>query len=177
MSSPEWSGHRGLKRDRPHDVLGSGNGIGSGRTRKRDTSDPSSNRPHEQRKHRRRCHQASRSPSPSPSPEPSTNSSEIEGITSGFDAQGRPSGPGVRMWSGAVKYGGRGRETETERGVLLRDGMGRVGEGSRARGDHRGDVGVEMAERVVHGVEDAAERRKTWRDLLSGFLEEASGGD
>jgi hypothetical protein len=43
------------------------------------------------------------------------------------------------------------------------------------RGGGGGSPQMEMVERIVHGFGDVVDGRKSWRDLLRGFVDEAGG--
>jgi hypothetical protein len=51
------------------------------------------------------------------------------------------------------------------------DRDGGSGSGSGGGGGHE----MEMVQRVVRDVGDVVEGRKSWKDLLAGFVEQASG--
>jgi hypothetical protein len=141
----------------------------SHRRRRRRNSDPSSDRPNQPSKHRKRYRNASRSPSPS-----DDDSGEVEVLPDRFDKDGRPLDRYGNVW----QSGGSGSGWRTS-SFRSRDGRVRGGMASyrsdRDRDRDGGAIGSEMVERVVRDVGDVVEGRKSWKDLLAGFVEQASG--
>jgi hypothetical protein len=152
------------------------------RRRRRRNSDPSSDRPNQPSKHRKRYRNASRSPSPSDRDD--DGEGDVEVLPDRFDKDGRPLDRYGNVW----KSGGSGWRTSSFRsrdgrvrgGVagyrsdrdMDRDGGG-SGSGSGGLG---GGIGSsEMVERVVRDVGDVVEGRKSWKDLLAGFVQQAGG--
>lgn len=162
------------------------------KSRRRRNSDPSSNRPNQVSKYRRSQRNASRSPSNSSE----ESSSEVEVLPDRFDADGRPldrygnayqprqsSGSGSR-WRGSVgwlhgdsKRGLRGgARTFGSGGELSRMDYDdrRISRNERDRDEHeKGGGGQEMVEKWAKDFGDVFEGKKTWKDLLMGFVAEA----
>lgn len=127
------------------------------RRRRRRNSDPSSDRPNVPSKHRRRQQNASRSPSPD-------SGSDVEILPDRFDEDGQP----------LDKYGNRFRTRDGGREGGLNGGLGGLLGGGGGSGQQ------EMIERVVSDFGDVVDGKKTWKDLLRGFMEEQgsnSGSD
>lgn len=127
------------------------------RRRRRRNSDPSSDRPIQPSKHRRRHQQHSRSPSP-------TSSDEIEVLPDRFDRDGRP----------LDRFGNAYRNPRASARDRARGGGGGGGL-SGLLGGEGGSGQKEMVEKLAGDFGDVMEGRKTWKDLLRGFVEEAGG--
>jgi len=141
----------------------------SHRRRRRRNSDPSSDRPNQPSKHRKRYRNASRSPSPS-----DDDSGEVEVLPDRFDKDGRPLDRYGNVWQSGGSGSGWRTSSFRSKGGRVRGGM------ASYRTDRDGDRdggarSSEMVERVVRDVGDVVEGRKSWKDLLAGFVEQASG--
>jgi len=65
--------------------------------------------------------------------------------------------------------------TSSDETVVLPDRFDRDGRPlDRSRGGGGGGGQAEMVERIVHDVGDVVEGRKSWRDLLAGFISEGT---
>jgi hypothetical protein len=143
----------------------------SHRRRRRRNSDPSSDRPNQPSKHRKRYRNASRSPSPS-----DDDSGEVEVLPDRFDKDGRPLDRYGNVWqSGGSGSGWRTSSFRSKDG-RVKGGMASYrSDRDRDRDRNGGTSSSEMVERVVRDVGDVVEGRKSWKDLLAGFVEQASG--
>ncbi|CZS92093.1 uncharacterized protein RCO7_00703 [Rhynchosporium graminicola] len=139
------------------------------RRRHRRNSDPSSDRPTQSSKHSRRRHDRhqhhSRSRSRSLSPH---SSDEIEVLPDRFDRDGRP----------LDRYGNGWRRSERTGDAGGGPGLGGLGGLAGLLGGGKGGEGVgqtEMVEKLATGFGEVVEGKKSWKDLLRGFV--AEGGD
>jgi hypothetical protein len=141
------------------------------RRRRRRNSDPSSDRPNQPSKHRKRYRNASRSPSPS-----DDDSGEVEVLPDRFDKDGRPLDRYGNVWQSGRSGSGWRTSSFRSRDGRVRGGMASYrSDRDRDRDGGGGARSSEMVERVVRDVGDVVEGRKSWKDLLAGFVEQAGG--